>query len=55
MPPKQKTEEPTITYVVTLRVHFDNDLYEKGEKIDLTPSQAAPLLALKVIAPVGKK
>jgi hypothetical protein len=49
---KKKVDEGMpATYTVLHPIHHDNEPYKRGEKIDLTESQAKPLLALKVIAP----
>jgi hypothetical protein len=48
---KKKVDDGVpATYTVLHPVSHDNEPYKRGEQIDLTPSQAQPLLALKVIA-----
>ena len=45
------TEEVDSTYIANVTVRHDGDRYRKGEEIDLTPAEAAELLAAGSISP----
>jgi hypothetical protein len=40
-----------LSYLVLLKVRHDETDYEAGSSIDLSADEAAPLLAVKAIAP----
>lgn len=47
--PTKKPAGPAATYKVLSPLEHDQDAYAVGESIELTPEQAAPLLAVKAI------
>jgi len=46
---KKVDESAPAAYIVLHPVHHDGDLYKRKDTIELTDSQAQPLLALGVI------
>lgn len=46
--------EPTATYAALSNIRQDGENYRRGEMIELTADDAAPLLRLKAIAEVGE-
>jgi len=47
--PKKKPAGPAGTYTVLSPIEHDQEAYAVGESVELTPEQAAPLLAVKAI------
>lgn len=50
---KPASTETASTYITKGRVRHDGDRYAIGDEIDLTPSQAAELLAAGIIVPAA--